>query len=73
MQPRELEKVGIHFAVFLIKYRVTNAASVPRVVYLYDLQMSIAKHFPWSQSNLNLKIKRKWNFDTILWLEMFQI
>ena len=62
MQPRELEKVGIHFAVFLIKYRVTNAASVPRVVFLYDLQMSIAKHFSVVSIKSEFENKKKVEF-----------
>ena len=39
---------------------------VPNVVYFYDHQMSIVKHFSVDSSNLNLETKRRLNLNDSL-------
>ena len=47
---------GTPSALFSLKHRITIAVLCP-LIYLYDLQISVVKHFfSWTHSNLNLII-----------------
>ena len=61
IKPKTLETEGT-ISTFFIKTLHYDSFCVPDVVYLHDLQMSIVKHFPLVQSNLNLQMKEKLNF-----------
>ena len=61
IKPKTLETEGT-ISTFFVKTLHYDSFCVPDVVYLHDLQMSIVKHFPLVQSNLNLQMKEKLNF-----------
>ena len=66
-------KLEIQVALSAIFFMKTLRHETPTKVYICDIRWVSFSIFPWTQSILNLEIKRRLNFNDYLWQAIFKI